>query len=185
MEHASWEKSDSQTQAAAALKRGRHAGRWQFLVGAGLILAAVAYLVFSGTLIGARFFISVEELLADEAYVGETVRITGAVIGDTIHIDDTDPAATIIEFTVAHIETAPEDLATALHVAANDPRATQLKVYVSGQPKPELLQHEAQAILTGTLGEDGVFYASVLNFKCPSRFGEEGPMFDAPALPEV
>ena len=41
---------------------------------------------------------------------------------------------------------------------------------------PDLLQHEAQAILTGALGVDGVFYASELLLKCPSRFEEStGP----------
>ncbi|NJL57955.1 cytochrome c maturation protein CcmE [bacterium] len=33
---------------------------------------------------------------------------------------------------------------------------------------PDLLQHEAQAILTGTLGDDGVFYATELLLKCPA-----------------
>ncbi len=189
MAQTAWEKPQNAGNAASILKP-THSKRWPFLAGSLLVLAAVIYLVFSGTLAGARFFISIEELLNDTKYVGQTVRITGAVIGDTIRIDDSDPAATVIEFSVAHIPTAPADLAEMLHVAANDPNATQLKVYVSGQPKPELLQHEAQAILSGTLGKDGIFYASELNFKCPSRFQERGPMMgdpanNAPALPEA
>lgn len=189
MAQAAWEKPQNAEKTASVLKPAR-SGRWQFLLGGALILSAVAYLVFSGTLVGARFFISVEELLSDAKYSGQTVRITGAVVGETIRIDDSNPAATVIEFTIAHIPTAPADLAETLHIAANDPAATQLKVYVSGQPKPELLQHEAQAILSGTLGEDGIFYASELNFKCPSRFEEGGPMMgdpanSAPALPEA
>ena len=50
-----------------------------------------------------------------------------------------------------------------------------MPVYVEGQVKPELLQHEAQAIMTGTLGEDGVFYVTDLQTKCPSRFIESEP----------
>jgi cytochrome c-type biogenesis protein CcmE len=40
---------------------------------------------------------------------------------------------------------------------------------------PDLLQHEAQAILTGELGEDGIFRATELNLKCPTRFEEHSP----------
>ena len=39
---------------------------------------------------------------------------------------------------------------------------------------PDLLQHEAQAIMTGRLGDDGVFYADELLLKCPSRYEESG-----------
>jgi cytochrome c-type biogenesis protein CcmE len=190
MAQAAWEKP--QEQAAldarrAQLARGQRSERLKFLIGGLLILTAVIALVFSGMLTGTRFFISVEELLADPAMAGQSVRITGAVIGPTINIDTSDPSNTIIEFTVAHVATNPSNLADALNVSANDPGATQLKVYVSGQPKPELLQHEAQAILTGTLGEDGVFYASAMQFKCPSRFEDGGPRIgeDHPGVQSV
>lgn len=178
MAQAAWEKP-LETEALEA-KRAALAGkargeRIKFLIGGGLILVAVAYLVLSGMLTGSRFFISVEELLADPQLQGQSVRITGAVVGPTINIDSSDPSNTIIEFTIAHIPTNANDLAEVLNIAANDPTETQLKVYVAGQPKPELLQHEAQAILTGSLGSDGVFYASIMNFKCPSRFEDGGP----------
>jgi cytochrome c-type biogenesis protein CcmE len=47
---------------------------------------------------------------------------------------------------------------------------------VVNEPRPEMLRHEAQAILSGKLGADGVFYATELQFKCPSRFEESGPV---------
>ena len=40
---------------------------------------------------------------------------------------------------------------------------------------PDLLQNEAQAILTGQLGADGVFYADELLLKCPTRYEEAVP----------
>jgi cytochrome c-type biogenesis protein CcmE len=40
---------------------------------------------------------------------------------------------------------------------------------------PDLLQNEAQAILSGYLGEDGIFHANELLLKCPSRFEEALP----------
>jgi cytochrome c-type biogenesis protein CcmE len=41
--------------------------------------------------------------------------------------------------------------------------------------KPDLLQNEAQAIVTGELGEDGIFYANELLLRCPTRYEEAVP----------
>jgi cytochrome c-type biogenesis protein CcmE len=46
-------------------------------------------------------------------------------------------------------------------------------IYVG--PKPDLLRNEAQAIMTGHLGEDGIFYAEELLLKCPTRYEEAVP----------
>jgi cytochrome c-type biogenesis protein CcmE len=46
-------------------------------------------------------------------------------------------------------------------------------VYVG--PKPDLLRDEAQAIMTGHIGEDGVFYADELLLKCPTKYQEAVP----------
>ena len=40
---------------------------------------------------------------------------------------------------------------------------------------PDLLKNEAQAIMTGRMGEDGVFYAEELLLKCPTRYEEAVP----------
>ena len=59
-------------------------------IGAGLlILVAVLYLLISGTLQGARYFITVRDELLDDAsyYQGRTVRISGAVDGESIDYD--------------------------------------------------------------------------------------------------
>jgi cytochrome c-type biogenesis protein CcmE len=66
-------------------------------------------------------------------------------------------------------------LAEVLHQAVTDPNARRLRVVYTGV-KPDLLRDEAQAILTGRLGEDGVFQASELLLKCPTRYEEEIPL---------
>ena len=168
MAQAAWEKPIAAQQLAP-----RASGqRWKFLIGGGLILAAVIYLVVSGTLTGAQYFITVDQLMSNPAYIGQTVRVSGAVIGDSIKYDD---KTLLITFTVASVPTSGNDLGTALHLAVSDPKATRLKVRVENTVKPELLQNEAQAIMTGTLGKDGVFHATELNLKCPSKFLESGP----------
>lgn len=153
-------------------KRGFTGERGKFLLGGGLILAAVIYLVISGTMQGARFFITVDELMTDTTYIGQTVRVSGAVIGESIEYDSENAT---IRFTIANIPTEYEDLATALHDAVEDPNANRMDVLVVNEPMPDLLQHEAQAILTGELSADGTFHASELLLKCPSRFEESSP----------
>lgn len=165
MAEATWEKS-----AAPAVNTG--SGRLKFLIGGLLILAAVAYLIISGTSAGARYFMTVDELVQNPDYIGKTVRISGAVIGDTIQYDAKN---LIINFTIANIPTEYQNLAEELHAAATDPTRTQLQVRVENQVKPDLLQHEAQAILTGTLNADGTFQATELLLKCPTRFEEAEP----------
>ncbi len=146
--------------------------RLKFLIGGLLILGVVGYLIVSGTASGARYFITVNNLVSNPEYVGQTVRISGAVLGESIQYD---PEKLLIEFTIANVPEPFDNLALALHEAVGDPDATRLKVVVENQVKPDLLQHEAQAILTGKLGEDGVFHATELLLKCPSRFEEAEP----------
>lgn len=159
-----WEKSAT----IVPVKQGLS---WQLWLGLALILGAVAFLILGNTLGGAQYFTTVEALMANpEAHIGKTIRISGAVVGETI---DYDSQNLNIGFTIAHIPENAENIGEALFIAANDPNATRLPIYIENTVKPDLLRHEAQAILTGKLGEDGVFYATELLLKCPSRF-EDG-----------
>ncbi|MCC6187400.1 MAG: cytochrome c maturation protein CcmE [Anaerolineales bacterium] len=156
----------------------RSGGRAKFLVGGLLIIAAIVYLVVTSLSSTAQYFYTVDEIQAKGAsLVGKNLRASGAVLGDTITYD----AKTLtITFDVVHVSNDAADveaaggLAAALHNAASDPNATRMTVVYVG-PKPDLLQNEAQAIVTGKLGEDGVFYADELLLKCPTRYEEAVP----------
>jgi len=153
--------------------------RYKFLAGGGVMLAIVAILVLSGTLAGARFFLSVDTVVNNATYVDQNVRLTGAVLGDSIQYDaDTGD----LSFTIAHVPDQFDDLAVALHESVSDPTRNRVKIVMKDQVMPDLLQHEAQAILTGKMGEDGVFYATELNLKCPSRFGQGMPDLNHPIV---
>ena len=154
-------------------------GRTKFLVGGVLILAAMVYLIVAGTFKSAQYFLTVDELITrQDSLVGQNVRMSGVVLGDTI---DYDTETLTLRFTVAHIPDSAAEiedeggLAEVLHEAAIDPNAQTMEVVVTDQPKPDLLQHEAQAIVEGKLGEDGVFYADTLLLKCPTRYEEAVP----------
>lgn len=170
MAEMTWEKSPEK--AKVDLKQKRSGERLKFIIGGMLILAAIGVLVFSSTVSGARFFIMVEDVLSNPEYVGQTVRLTGAVVGETI---DYDPSTGTLVFSIANMPAEYEDLAQTLHLAANDVNATRLVIHMDDTSMPDLLSHESQAILTGELGEDGIFYASELNLKCPTKFEEHTP----------
>ena len=155
--------------------------RRKFIAAGLLILVAVLYLLISGTLQGARYFITVRELLDDASYQERTVRISGAVDGESIEYDS---EKAILRFTIVNIPNEYDDLATALHEALLDPAAPRLNVLVEDAAIPDLLQHEAQAILTGALGRDGIFAATELLLKCPSRFEESTAPEGLSRIPE-
>jgi cytochrome c-type biogenesis protein CcmE len=146
--------------------------RIQFIVAGLILLGAVAYLIFSGTVTGGQYFLTVDDVVNNQAYVGQTVRVSGAVLGDTILYDS---ETLTLDFTIVNIPSEFENLAETLHIAVSDPNATRLTVHMDNEVIPDLLQHEAQAILTGEIGEDGVFHATELLLKCPSRYEEAVP----------
>lgn len=150
----------------------------KFILGGLLILAAVVYLIFSSTQASAEYFMTVDEIRAEgNAAIGKSVRLSGAVLGDTIQYD----ANTLtLTFEVAHVPgdnaeiEAQGGLAAVLKQAVSDPSRQRIKVVYVG-PKPDLLRGEAQAIMTGKLGEDGIFYADELLLKCPTKYEEAVP----------
>jgi cytochrome c-type biogenesis protein CcmE len=150
----------------------------KFFIGGALILAAVVYLIASSTVASAEYFMTVDELKEDgSAAIGKSLRLSGAVIGDTIEYD---PQTLTLSFEIAHVTgnnkeiEAQGGLAEVLYVAVNDPTRQRIKIVYIG-PKPDLLRNEAQAIVTGKLGEDGVFYAEELLLKCPTRYEDSVP----------
>jgi cytochrome c-type biogenesis protein CcmE len=176
MAQVTWEKPS----AGQAPPRPGRSNRLKFLIGGLIILAAVAYLIVSGMSAGARFYQTIDELVTNPANSGRNIRVAGVVLGDTIQYDAQN---LVLTFTVANVPENFENLAEALHLATLNPEANRVQVRVEGQVKPDLLRHEAQAIMTGRLGEDGIFRATELSLKCPTRFEEAQPHGEIVATP--
>jgi len=152
--------------------------RIKFILGGLLIIAAVVYFIVSSTIANAQYFVTVDELLTKaDSMKGRNIRLSGAVIGDSIHYD---PQTMSLSFTIAHVPgdnkeiQASGGLAMVLHKAVMDPGINRLPVVYVGV-MPDLLRNEAQAIVTGKLGDDGVFYAEELMLKCPTKYEEAIP----------
>jgi len=163
--------------------RPRFGGRIKFIIGGLLIITAIAYLIISSTKANAQYFFTIDELISrGKSMVGQNVRISGAVLGDSIQYD---PQALSLNFTIANVPAdnklieAQGGLAAVLHAAVTDPSRTRMQVVYLG-PKPDLLRDEAQAIMTGHIGEDNIFYADELLLKCPTKYEEAVPSQVAP-----
>jgi cytochrome c-type biogenesis protein CcmE len=153
-------------------------GRSKFIIGGLLILVAVVYLIASSTQASAEYFMTVDEVSAQgQSVVGKSLRVSGAVVGDSIKYD---PQSLTLTFDVAHVPGDNQEvetqggLAEVLHAAVVDPTRTRIQVQYSG-PRPDLLKNEAQAIMTGQIGADGIFHADELLLKCPTKYEEAVP----------
>lgn len=162
----------------SATVQANSGNRMKFIIGGLLIIAAVVYLIASSTQASAQYFLTIHELQAkgDEVY-NRDLRVSGAVIGDSIQYDSQN---LILNFTVADIPgdnkeiEAQGGLAKVLHDAVVDPARPRIQVVYNGV-MPDLLRDEAQAIMTGRVGDDGVFYADELLLKCPTKYEEAVP----------
>ncbi len=154
-------------------------GNTKFLIGGLLIVAAVVYLIVSSTQASAQYYLTIDELMSKGDEISDRdIKISGAVDGDTV---DYDSKSLTLRFTIVNVPGDLDEiekaggLAEVLHTAVADPNASRLDVEYYG-PMPDLLRHEAQAIITGRIGADGVFYADELLLKCPTRYEEEIPV---------
>jgi len=153
-------------------------GRTKFFVGGLLILGAIIYLLVSSTKSSIEYFMTVDELLdrGFETY-DQSVRLSGAVVGTTIEYN---PESLTLSFMIAHVPgdnneiDALGGLAQVLHDAVSDPGRSRVTIVYSGV-KPDLLVDEAQAIVIGRMGNDGIFYADELLLKCPTKYEESLP----------
>jgi cytochrome c-type biogenesis protein CcmE len=145
----------------------------KIIIGAVVIVAALAYLLISSTLSQSQYFMTVEELQAAQAeWLGKDVRMSGVVLGDTIQYD---PQTLELTFEVAQIPgdhrqiEAMGGMQKVLEAAASDPSAARMTIRYHGV-RPDLLKDEAQAIITGSLQANGEFRATELLLKCPSKY---------------
>lgn len=104
-------------------------------------LVAVGYTMFTRSVV---YYHTPTEVLR---MPGEHVRLSGQVVDGSI---TSDPGAGTVSF------------------AVSDGTSTVPVVYRG--PMPDTLRDEAEAVVEGALGPDGVFHADVLFAKCPSKF---------------
>lgn len=109
-------------------------------------LLAVGYTMFTRSVV---YYHTPSEVLR---MPGEHVRVSGQVVDGTIRAD---PATGTVSFSISD-------------------GASTVPVLYRG-PTPDTLRDEAEAVVEGEMGTDGVFHADVLFAKCPSKFEAKVP----------
>ncbi len=146
---------------------------YKLIIGGIVIVIALVYLLISATRSNTQYFLTVDEMLSQKSELqGQKLRMSGAVVGESIQYN---PATLDLSFVVAQI---PGDhrlieemggMAKVLADAVADPNSARMTIHYYGV-KPDLLKDEAQAIITGSLDAEGVFQATELLMKCPSKY---------------
>lgn len=137
--------------------------RLKFVVGGVLMAAAVIFLVVNAISGNTQLYVTVDEYYSQQSdMIGRDLRVSGWVIGESILYTQIDDTTSKLEFDIT------DDLA--------NPSGQILSVVVMNEPIPDLLQHEAQALVEGHT-ENGVFISNPkgLLLKCPTRYEEADP----------
>lgn len=132
-------------------------GGLKFLIGGVIIVAAIALLLYTTTRGNSQYMLSISELQQRSSeLVGKDARISGIVVADSIVYD----ANTLhLEFDVVDESGASQE---------------PLRIVMDGEPLPDQMKDEANAIAEGKLGADGTFQAETLMMKCASKYEVEG-----------
>lgn len=126
--------------------------RRQVLIAILVVCAAVAYLIFSGVRDTMVFYYTVSEVFAQRAELADApLRIAGKVVPGTIEVSQAD-----------HL-----DRRFVIHEGGQE-----LTVVYRGIT-PDTLVDDADAVVEGRLGADGLFHASQVMAKCPSKYEGE------------
>ncbi len=181
MSEGTWEKSPE----LAARLETNQSQRWMYLIAGMALIGVVAFLVLRGTIFGSSYFKTVEELVTDPELVGKKVRVSGAIVQNELGENDVhfDAATDTLTFSIAHI---PNDndairdqggLGPVLAKAVNDSELPMIQVVYVNREIPDLVygSEPTQAIVEGKMGEDGIFYATSLQLKCPTKYSDEIP----------
>lgn len=137
--------------------------RLKFIIGGVLLASAIVFLVVNAISGNTQLYKTVDEFYAEESrLMGRDLRVSGYVIGDSIQFTQIDATTSRLEFDIVD--------------NINNP-GQRLRIVAMNEPVPDLLQHEANALVEGHAEEGGVFMANQggLMLKCPTRYEELDP----------
>jgi len=136
----------------------------RFLLGGGLIVAAVAYLIVTAIRNTAEYYLTVGEVQARQTELqGQALRVAGRVVPGSVSWD---PSSLTLGFAIAAI---PDPEAPAVKPVAVS-AVPQYRVLCKGQPKPDMFAENRDVIVEGRLGTDNAIIATQVLTACPSKY---------------
>jgi cytochrome c-type biogenesis protein CcmE len=139
----------------------------RFIIGAAIIVVAVAYLIVSGIRSTSEYYLTVAEAAARQTELaGQPIRVAGRVKADGIAWDS---ATLTLKFQIEQIPDAAADGDTAIKKVA----ATAVgffRVVCAGQPKPDMFAPGRDVIVEGRMDKAGLITATQVLTSCPSKY---------------
>jgi cytochrome c-type biogenesis protein CcmE len=140
--------------------------RSRFFVGAGLIAAAVAYLIYAAIQNTSEYYMTVNEVAARQANLGgQALRVAGRVSPGNITWD---PVTLTLKFGIYQIPDVDPDGGGVTKVAATSPPV--FDVTCVGQPKPDMFAPNKDVIVEGHLAGASAIEATQVMTSCPSKY---------------
>jgi cytochrome c-type biogenesis protein CcmE len=138
----------------------------RFLIGGGLIVAAIVYLIVIGISSTSEYYLTVDEAAARQTeLMGQPVRIAGRVKAGTISWD---PVSLTLAFAIAPLP--PEDPARVQPVSMHPARNQEINVLCKGQAKPDMFAPGRDVIVEGRLTGHNFVTADQVMTSCPSKY---------------
>ena len=124
-------------------------GRYlRFAIAIAVIVGALSYLAFTGVRDSKAYYVTIKELqgMGSDAHA-KRLRVAGQVVPGSIHRHGTDA-----DFQL-------------------DEQGLKLQISYRGiEPPPDTFKDDAQALVEGSYGRDGVFHAQQIQAKCASKY---------------
>ena len=122
----------------------------RYWIGGLIVLLAIGFLGFKAFAGAATYYYQVNEILAKgSAVYGQTVKVEGTVVDGSI---DRESAGRLLKFSISSAD-----------------GKQSLPVVYSGVV-PDTFNAGNDAVVEGTLGKDGIFQATLLMTKCPTKY---------------
>lgn len=154
--------------------------KFRFVLGAGLIVAAVAYLIVAAVQSTAEYYLTVNQVNArGTKLVGQNLRVGGSVKPGTVSWD---PKTLTLKFAIVQPHSPGKAVVPAKtavtrvaqsntgNAAADPDPAPSFFVTCVGEPKPDMFAPGRDVIVQGRLESGGRIEATQVLTKCPSKY---------------
>jgi cytochrome c-type biogenesis protein CcmE len=144
--------------------------KWRFAIGAGLIVAAIGYLIVTAVRSTAEYYMTVNEVKVRQGELaGQMLRVAGRVAPGSI---EWNPVTLTLAFGLAEPPAADQP---GVKAVANVTGVTVFHVICRGQPKPDMFAPNRDVIVEGALAPDGTIEARQVLTSCPSKYVPKQP----------
>lgn len=141
----------------------------RFAIGAGLMIAAIAYLIVTAVRNTAEYYMTVNEVKARQGELsGQMLRVAGRVVPGTISWD---PGTLTLKFAI--VQPPPgegQPLVKPVSTSLSSEPGAAFSVISRGEPKPDMFAPGRDVIVEGQLQKGNMIEAHQVLTSCPSKY---------------